>query len=199
MKRIAIAFCLLWLFLSLPVQAQEYDYCAGTGGATLSCTEATIQMSETTRLSAYDFGKFSNQMALSSEFVYSGTTGSLCSLHVYLNCAGTCASVPGTVTVALYDDNAGVPGSLVTTCGTIAGSALTTSSAEYTFNSCNATVTNGLTYHIVVSNNIADSTNYTQLNYDATCTTEVMSFKGSGAWSSFSTANCAMWKMYIKE
>lgn len=32
MKRMAIAFCLL-LFLALPVNAQEYDYCAGAGGA----------------------------------------------------------------------------------------------------------------------------------------------------------------------
>lgn len=39
MKR--IAFCLLWLFLVLPVHAQEYDYVAGSGGAAASCTTAS--------------------------------------------------------------------------------------------------------------------------------------------------------------
>lgn len=170
-----------------------------SGGAATSCTEATLQMSETTRTSAYDFGKFSNQMSISSEIVYSGTTGTLCSLHIYLNCAGTCASTTGTATISLYDDNSGVPGNKLTDCGTIAGTALTTSSTEYTFNSCNTTVTNGLTYHIVVSADVANATNYLQVNYDNTCTTEVMNYKGSGEWASLTTANCMMWKMYIKE
>lgn len=31
-----IAFCLLWLFLVLPVHAQEYDYVAGVGGVAVS-------------------------------------------------------------------------------------------------------------------------------------------------------------------
>lgn len=40
MKRIAIAFCLL-LFLALPLHAQEYDYCAGAGGAAVCSNNAS--------------------------------------------------------------------------------------------------------------------------------------------------------------
>lgn len=46
MKRIAIAFCLL-LLLSLPVNAQEYDYCAGAGGAAATgCPDASYLLCE---------------------------------------------------------------------------------------------------------------------------------------------------------
>lgn len=47
MKRIAIAFCLLWVFLVLPVHAQEYDYVAGAGGAAATgCPDASYLVCE---------------------------------------------------------------------------------------------------------------------------------------------------------
>lgn len=64
MKRIAIAFCLL-LFLALPLHAQEYDYCAGAGGAAApSCTKANIPngdvYKESFEDSGYDLGTGAN-------------------------------------------------------------------------------------------------------------------------------------------
>lgn len=105
-----IAFCLLWIFLALPVHAQEYDYVAGAGGAAASCVTAGQTCG-----GGADADANVNWYYTSTPFTASESS-TVCSVDLILKKVGT---PTGTHKVGIYTNNAGgcsgvdCPGTLV--------------------------------------------------------------------------------------
>jgi len=145
--------------------------------------------------SVYTIGRYTAADWLATQFVYTGTTGTLCRIDVAFV---KVASPTGNLNVCLYSNNEGEVGTEIA-CGTIDSGTFTDSMAWYSA-TVETTITNGTTYWIVVEDPSADGTNYQQWGTDNTCTTENMRGSADGTtWSDNGTASCYEIRLYIKE
>lgn len=202
MKRLILAIYLCLLMVSPAFAWMGAVGVGASGGSALSCTGATVQQSEEAANSTQKFSDGAFDW-IASEILYSGSTGSLCRLDVYLT--GSTGSETGTITSYIYSDNAtgDVPGSLVANCGTYDAAGLSASPTYswISFTSCDATITNGVTYWIVLTRNTQDGTNYPLLVLDSSCAVELVKRGGdiTAMTSTASSTSCGAFKLYIKE
>jgi hypothetical protein len=197
-KLLIILFLLISLLTATPIQsATMVSGRPCPGGAGAACTGATQQ--EPTDMddnsSVYTIGRYTAADWLATQFIYTGTTGTLCRIDVAFVKVG---SPTGNLNVCLYSNNEGEVGTEIA-CGTINSGSFTDSIAWYSA-TVDTTITNGVTYWIVVNDPSADGTNYQQWGTDNTCTTENMRGSADGTtWTSNSTAACQEIRLYIKE
>ena len=165
----------------------------------LACTRSTIQQSETGNNGTYTVGQYNSGQWRSSQFTYSGVTGALCSIDLELAKVGT---PTGNLSLDIYSNNAGSPGTAVASCGTIdIATGLSTGMAWKTFTCDNTTITNGTSYHAVLHfTSPDDGVNYLQWRYDSSCAVENIMYSLAGSsWAQDSSTECQEFKLYIKE
>lgn len=152
MKRIAIAFCLL-LLLAMPVNAQEYDYVAGAGGAG-GCGVTDQQTTQATLLF----------LGYSADYAYTATNftaaGNATIKTVSVNLTKT-GSPTAAITVALCTDGTGKPGTCTNADATIDGSTLTGSYVYYDVKfAAGYALTASTVYYVRLYTTAANSSNY---------------------------------------
>lgn len=163
-------------------------------GATLSCTGATAQFSQTTDDAQREVGEWSTTDYWAYRFAYAGTTGTLCRVIVKLSKTGSPA---GNAYISVLNDNSAAPGSSLTTCGSMVATGIDAGGAEYTFNCGDAAVTNGNYYWVQVYYDSANSSNYIKFSRGYGLGKEYYSGDGS-AWTEQGTSGPYL-KVYIKE
>lgn len=198
MKRI---FVLLILLLTLPAYGQEYArmglmMTASGGGAAATCnTQAAPTDMETLTGNQNVLNGANDWWA--TKFASDGST--ICGIQLWFD--GTTTTVDPVYTgnviyVYIYDDNAGVPNTMVANFGTITTVGLGTAgwSAKATGS---AALTNTSIYHIVITSASIDGTNVLRWGKDNSCATEKMNFSADGlTWNNAGTSDCFLAKLF---
>jgi len=99
---------------------------------------------------------------LSVKFTASATYTSTGHIELWLRRTGT----PNTLTVAVYSDNAGVPGSSLATATLAGGSPALNTWLLYDFSALATTISSGTTYHLVVYAGADNATDYWEIGCD---------------------------------
>ena len=141
--------------------------------------------------------RFTNSDWWSTQFQASESY-TACKVGIWLSKpAGT--TPPMNMTAYIYDDNAGMPGSLVgTACETLAASTVPeTTAAEIVFTGCSANLTAGNYYHVVIFGSAVDSTNYVGWDYTTAAGALIWSDdNGTGTWNSGGANRQGMFRVY---
>ena len=198
MKRLVFIFAFLLCCSAIQVQARGIMTMCGAGTSSLTCSRATQQAPTdmVTQGTYQEMGSYAGYQYIASQYVYGGTTGTLCSVDISLIKVG---SPTGNAEVLIYTDNSDVPDS-GTSCGTIDVSTLSDVVFEWKTLSCNVPQTNGAKYWIVIKKTNLDTTNYIRTGVDYACTTELMMRSSDAAsWTGLWTTQCAMGRLYILE
>lgn len=197
-----LIFLLLLLLIATPCFAQDMARMSlgivGGGVPAAGCSSTSSQ-EEIANDATSGWAKYSTSDWWATPFVWAGTTGkSLCRVDVLKSKAG---SPTGTIYLYLYSHNvSNYPDSLLTNCGSLDASTLQDAVAWYSFASCNYSMTNGVTYWIVLAKSSYDSTNYPNWGVDINCTTERREESGDGiTWANLSTTACYSHKIFILE
>lgn len=166
---------------------------AGTAGCAGDCT--TVGVSETGINSFYDIGRWD---ASWKAWKFTGDGTSLCKIRLYIGKVGTTAN---TLTVCVYNDNGGVPGSQVGNCSAvvpISSLETYTDGCQYTFTGLCAPVANGVPYWIVIKPSAYDSSNHARQSLDTSCAVQARtdSTDGGANWSAVVTTSCASLALY---
>jgi len=168
MRRIFFSL-LVFLLLCFSVNAQEYDYCAGAGGA--ACTQTKLHSQETVSAAA-GIGITSSAYRASS--YTAGTNDPIRTLYLLLDRDGATDNTSA-VTAYLCPDNEGTPGTPpnISTCtaadSTIAHNTLSADAAYAKFNwAAGYAQTASTTYWIVVHFAYVDGTTFINWSYNNT-------------------------------
>lgn len=174
------------LFLLIPSIA--FAICPGFGGQNASsggsCSTEQFAEDGASGDSA-DLGRYKNGFA--SQFVYTGTTTTICRIYAWLSTSG---SPTHTVTFGIWGDDSGDPDSGNKICTSTSRSATTfqgSETKEEFVASCS--LTNGTTYWVVGDAGAQDGSNYILWHMNNSGTTELIDKAEDvdGAWESHSS------------
>lgn len=206
-RNTSIMIKVLFVIISLFVVGNAYPWCmttltggnaAGEAPADACDTQTTPNDMETYATDSQNVCEASGNKFVSSAFI-AGESVDICQICVYLK-SSSGNSPTYTMTAYLYDDDEGVPGSLVAD-GTFTGRNMTgmlTGSFQWIcFSGASPAVTATNTYHIVLGCNAVDGTNIAYWGADARCATSQW-YRGATAppTTSYETETCGMAKLY---
>lgn len=169
------------------------------GGGGGSCTRVTIQQQEATASGNIPWNGATSSNYYATQLVYSGTTGTACSLDV--NIAKVAAPTGNIAAAILNDSGTDTPGAVLTTCGTMDVATLGTSLEWKTFSCSDATLTNGTKYWVRLYHPSADDgINKLMWGYASNAVTKRYAYSTDGTtYSGYQTAEGLNFKLYIKE
>ena len=183
-------------------QGQTYD-CAlsGTGGSATACTGSTIQAQQTlTDQGTTGFGVYTTQDAyVATNLTYTGTTGTLCRLDIYTQASATGGS--GNLHAYLYSSLSPTPNVQISDCGSKALADLATSMTWTTFNCGDVTITNGVTYDVVLYYDASGNpaTIYPKMQKATSTGNTLFKANTTPTWVSYYADRQFDFKLYIKE
>ncbi len=195
MKKIVFVLLLL-LFASVEVDATVIVF-KSTGGSGGACDTSLI--SETgAEIGDYEMGNISSRKYLATKFVAT-STDTVCKVDLYLRKLN---SPTFDIRVSIFSHDAGDddPGTLIGTASdVIDSSTLTGSEAVYTFVNISASITDTVTYWIVLEAvTLGDGSNYVRWHYEASGATERVNTDddASGTWTNISTTVTLKYILY---
>jgi hypothetical protein len=187
------------LFLVLPIvcNAQGINPVGGCTRAhnSICQTQTTPNDMETSDYTYSNIGADSSAKYLSTAFVATADTGTICQVCARLNKVG---SPTMDFDVQIWSDSDGLPSTMLS-----GGDFGTMNAADIVgdFTDCftegSVALTNGTKYHVVFIAATVDASNYFRLVEDATCTTESIAADSDGAsFATIDTAKCGMVRLY---
>lgn len=195
---IGLLFSLLSALCSVPVFAETNPYIAGSSyGSAPSCsnTQTTPNDMETSNGTYSNIGAGASTTYLSTAFVATADTGTICQICIRLNKVG---SPTMDFDVQIWGDSGGLPSTMVSG-GDFTGMNAANIVGDFTdcFTGGSAALSNGVTYHVVIIAAATDASNYFRMVEDATCTTESIAVDSDGtSFGIIDSANCGMVKLY---
>lgn len=158
-------------------------------------TQTTPNDMETSDSTYSNIGSVASTKYLSTAFVATADTGTICQVCAQLNKVG---SPTMDFDVQIWSDSDGLPSTMLS-----GGDFGTMNAADIVgdFTDCftegSVALTNGTKYHVVFIAATVDASNYFRLVEDKTCTTESIAVDSDGAsFLTIDTAKCGMVKLY---